>query len=241
MKVPVRSEIYFQAWVLIAGITMVVVYMATDLGFVWQVIEADRSRLCILIGGLFVGSTAHAAWHIIRVTHLIRQATAWLSISGQQDGKGPSENEDRQTAASQGEPASFLGVFVDDVIEARRNNEIRQNSEPSLVLEIHADRLRAAVDIGWYLVDILIRLGLLGTIIGFILILGTLSSGPEPTPENIQRLLISMSGGMGTALYTTLAGLVTAMALGTQYMVLARGTEDLIAMLVRIRDRVGVP
>ena len=50
-----------------------------------------------------------------------------------------------------------------------------------------------------------------------------------------------MSGGMGTALYTTLAGLVTAMALGAQYMVLGRGTEELIALLVRIRDRASAP
>ncbi|MEM7636781.1 MAG: MotA/TolQ/ExbB proton channel family protein, partial [Pseudomonadota bacterium] len=96
------------------------------------------------------------------------------------------------------------------------------------------------VEIGWYLVDILIRLGLIGTIVGFILILGALSSGPAPTPENIQTLLISMSGGMGTALYTTLAGLVTAMLLGAQYMVLARGTEELIGKLVRIRDQATV-
>jgi biopolymer transport protein ExbB/TolQ len=128
---------------------------------------------------------------------------------------------------------------VSQVIEAHKQSTL-DNKDGGLVFEIYADRLRAAVEIGWYLVDILIRLGLIGTIVGFILILGALSSGPAPTPENIQTLLISMSGGMGTALYTTLAGLVTAMVLGAQYMVLARGTEELIGKLVRIRDQANV-
>ena len=107
----------------------------------------------------------------------------------------------------------------------------------SYVLEIYADRLRAPVELGWYMVDILIRIGLIGTIIGFILILGALADGPPPTGDNIQALLISMSGGMGTALYTTLAGLVTATLLGLQYSVLSRSVERLVGLLIQIRNR----
>ena len=83
-------------------------------------------------------------------------------------------------------------------------------------------------------VDILIRLGLIGTIIGFIMIFASINAGQTPSSDNIQSLLLSMSGGMGTALYTTLLGLVSATLLGSQHMILARSVESLIARLIRI-------
>jgi biopolymer transport protein ExbB/TolQ len=229
-----RSQIFLQAWVLLAGIALVAAYVANDQGYFRQVIDADQSRLCILIAGLFLASTAHAAWHIVRVTRQIGAASFWLSHS-------LDKAEDTAIAEDPSEshfvdPDQFVSGFVGEV-RTSQDSGGHQPGDRALVLEIYADRLRACVDIGWYLVDILIRLGLIGTIVGFILILSSLSSGPAPTPENIQTLLISMSGGMGTALYTTLAGLVTSMVLGAQYLVLGRGTEELIALLVRIRDR----
>lgn len=234
-----RNQIFLQAWILLAGIAAVASYIAQDHGYFAQVIEADESRLSILIGGLFLAATAHAAWHIVRISRQIRAATDWLSAPSQR-GEATATPADELPDNDFTTPAQFVRSFVADVMASRAGAATRPGEQP-LVLEIYADRLRAAVDVGWYLVDILIRLGLIGTIIGFILILGSLSSGPAPTPENIQTLLISMSGGMGTALYTTLAGLVTAMALGAQYMVLGRGTEELIALLVRIRDRASAP
>lgn len=233
----VRSQLFLQAWVLLACLVLVATYIAHDQGYFQQVIEADASRLCILIAGLFLGASAHAAWHVVRVTRQLGAAAHWLAggTAAPMPGSGPDHEADYVET-----PGLFVHRFVGDVLASRRAAGLK-SGEPPLVLEVYADRLRAPVDIGWYLVDILIRLGLVGTIIGFILILGTLSSGPAPTPENIQTLLISMSGGMGVALYTTLAGLVTAMALGAQYMVLGRGTEELIALLVRIRDKAGAP
>jgi biopolymer transport protein ExbB/TolQ len=235
MPATFRSHIFLQIWVLLAGIAVLACYVAYDLGYFARIIEADQSRLSMLIAGLFLAATSHAIWHIVRVTRQIEAAQFWL------------QNGDASVAATTDEPVpAFLppDVFVSAYaaeVATSREQAADGSQDGGLVLEIYADRLRAAVEIGWYLVDILIRLGLIGTIIGFILILGALSSGPAPTPENIQTLLISMSGGMGTALYTTLAGLVTAMVLGAQYMVLARGTEELIAMLVRIRNKVDAP
>lgn len=229
-----RSYIFLQIWVLLAGIAVFACYVAYDLGYFARIVDADQSKLSILIAGLFLGATFHAVWHILRVTRQIDAAYAWLA--GNHD---IASNHDNEEISPFQTPEQFVSGYVSQVIEARKLSAT-DNQDGGLVFEIYADRLRAAVEIGWYLVDILIRLGLIGTIVGFILILGALSSGPAPTPENIQTLLISMSGGMGTALYTTLAGLVTAMVLGAQYMVLARGTEELIGKLVRIRDQATV-
>lgn len=104
--------------------------------------------------------------------------------------------------------------------------------ENSVPLEIAADRLRAPVETGWFMVDLAIRLGLAGTIIGFILIFSSLTGETIVGEDALQQLLVSMSVGMGTALFTTLAGLIAATFLSVQYMVLGRQTEHVIASLM---------
>ena len=100
------------------------------------------------------------------------------------------------------------------------------------VLEFIADRLRAPVEIGWFLVDLAIRLGLAGTIIGFILIFASLSGEAIVGENALRELLVSMSGGMGTALFTTLTGLVAATVMSFQYLILGRLTEQLLGEML---------
>jgi len=46
--------------------------------------------------------------------------------------------------------------------------------------------------------------------------------------STVQKILRHMSIGMGTALYTTFAGLVCSILAGLQYHLLDRGADDLI-------------
>ena len=218
-----NRHIFPQIWLLLVSIMVFGSFVAVDRGYLEAVIEADQSRLSVLIALLFLGASAHAAWHIFAASRRI-EATRQFSV-------GPA---DPAALNPTGHPPAldFVQAFANDLSRERTMTAAGNDSQTSSVLEIYADRLRSAVEIGWYIVDILVRLGLVGTIIGFILILGTLSGGADVTAENIQTLLISMSGGMGVALYTTLAGLVTASLLGLQYMVLGRCIERLIAELI---------
>ena len=68
--------------------------------------------------------------------------------------------------------------------------------------------------------DILLKLGLTGTVIGFILMLLPIGEIKDFDPQILQKLLSTMSGGMAVALYTTLTGLVTSMLLKFQYFLL---------------------
>jgi len=133
----------------------------------------------------------------------------------------------------------MIRTFIDDLTPPPIKGAA-QHSESSSdsIVEIHADTLRAPVDLGWFLVDLAIRLGLLGTIIGFILIFTSLSSISLDGAEGLGALLVAMSGGMGTALLTTLSGLVGASFLSMQYLILGRQAEYQIALLIRLRNRI---
>ena len=76
--------------------------------------------------------------------------------------------------------------------------------------------------------DLLLKLGLTGTVIGFILMLLPIGEIDQFDPSLMQQLLAAMSGGMAVALYTTLAGLVTSTLLKLQYYLLDSALANLI-------------
>tara|TARA_B100001027_G_C16039609_1_gene229295 strand:- start:138 stop:467 length:330 start_codon:yes stop_codon:yes gene_type:complete len=67
-----------------------------------------------------------------------------------------------------------------------------------------------------FIVDSLIRLGLVGTVIGFILMLQSVTLIENFDINLMQDLMKNMSAGMMVALYTTLTGLISAMILMLQ-------------------------
>ena len=70
------------------------------------------------------------------------------------------------------------------------------------LLEHYAEILENRHASGQFIADLLLKLGLLGTIIGFILMLTPIGEIKEFDPSLIQQLLSTMSGGMAVALYT---------------------------------------
>jgi len=98
----------------------------------------------------------------------------------------------------------------------KRNDLVKT---PSLYTLLE-DELSNRHSIGYLIVDILLKLGLTGTVIGFILMLLPIGEIKDFDPQILQKLLSTMSGGMAVALYTTLTGLVTSMLLKFQYFLL---------------------
>ena len=98
----------------------------------------------------------------------------------------------------------------------------KQSESPSqkINLDLLEDELSNKHALGYLAVDILLKLGLTGTVIGFILMLLPIGEIRDFDPQVLQQLLATMSGGMAVALYTTLTGLITSMLLKFQYFVL---------------------
>ena len=177
-----------------------------------------------LIAAITSIATCHAAWHVFLFSQRIEAAQALLHDAPGVEHAMPDNN--------------YIAQFIEEIqpTTAVRSVELHSHTTDS-ILEIYADKLRSPVDLGWFLVDLAVRLGLLGTIIGFILIFTSLSNTTIGGSDGLKELLVSMSGGMGTALLTTLGGLIGATVLSFQYLILGRENEYLIGLLIRIRNR----
>ena len=119
------------------------------------------------------------------------------------------------------------GKVLDFINVSNSKTELeRQN-----LLSILGDELSNRHALGHMTSDILLKLGLTGTVVGFILMLLPIGDMKDFDPQKIQPLLSSMSGGMAVALYTTLSGLVTSTILKFQYFLLDASLSKLINRL----------
>ena len=79
---------------------------------------------------------------------------------------------------------------------------------------------------GWFIAESCLVLGLIGTVTGFILMLGTAFNELDVTNiVSVQKALINMSLGMSTALYTTLVGLISSLSIKIQLVTIERQIE----------------
>ena len=108
---------------------------------------------------------------------------------------------------------TLIRSFIDNA--SKENSSNQKNN-----LDLLQDELSNRHAFGYLAVDILLKLGLTGTVIGFILMLLPIGEIKDFDPQILQKLLATMSGGMAVALYTTLTGLVTSMLLKFQYFLL---------------------
>ena len=80
---------------------------------------------------------------------------------------------------------------------------------------------------GWFIAESCVVLGLVGTVTGFILMLGTAFTELDVTNiTSVQNALIKMSLGMSTALYTTLVGLISSLVIKIQLVTIERQIEN---------------
>lgn len=76
-------------------------------------------------------------------------------------------------------------------------------------------------EIGWFISELCLTLGMMGTIIGFIMMLSGFDSLDIQNITSVQALLTQLGGSMATALYTTIVGLVCGSILKLQFFLIA--------------------
>ena len=94
-----------------------------------------------------------------------------------------------------------LSVFIDS-----------KKTEPYLI-----EKIEHLMEVGWFTSDLCLTVGMMGTVIGFIMMLSGFKDVDVSEVKTIQTLVKNLGSGMSTALYTTLSGLVCGSVLKIQY------------------------
>ena len=108
--------------------------------------------------------------------------------------------------------------------------------DQTLLLRSLADRLRGSNGFGAFVSDTLMKLGLLGTIIGFIMMLAPIAGLDVADRVSVRTSMGLMSDGMAVAMYTTLTGLIGSILVQTQYYMLDKATQRLFGLATNLTE-----
>ena len=107
-------------------------------------------------------------------------------------------------------------------------HSLKQGKDKELLLRIFEAEYAKKLSYGWMAADISLKLGLLGTVIGFILMLQPISELNNTSPEELKLALSAMSSGMAVALYTTLTGLISSILIRLEFQIASANVATLI-------------
>ena len=96
-----------------------------------------------------------------------------------------------------------------------------RNHDIILVKELERD-----IDAGWFISDLFFTIGMVGTVIGFIVMLSGFEGIDFGNPDTTKQMIGTLGSGMSTALYTTLTGLVSSVLLKIQCFILDYEIEN---------------
>ncbi|MBM3275751.1 MAG: MotA/TolQ/ExbB proton channel family protein [Candidatus Sericytochromatia bacterium] len=223
-------------WLLMTGLVVFGTVVVVDSGLMRELLTTDRSYVCAILIGMYVIGAGHSlrrTWILSRELVGIAATERELATLGNSALRMSANG--LMTAAGVVLPSGFLNQYVRDILRARTVAALpSQESASADLLEAYAARMRGEHEFGWFMCDLMLKVGFLGTLIGFIWMLSSVSKQSVIDAASMQHILQDMSYGMSIALNTTLTSLVTATLLSGPYYLLGRGLDELLECAVRL-------
>jgi len=95
------------------------------------------------------------------------------------------------------------------------------------------NQIKSSSDSGWLWSDLVVSIGMVGTVIGFIAMLASFENIDFSNTSSVQEMITRLSYGMSTALTTTLVGLIASVFMKVQYFKLdelIKSNEDKLSL-----------
>jgi hypothetical protein len=220
-------------WLIFTGVTVFATVLLWRYGLIRLMVESDRTYLSSVIALIYVGASLHCLWRTIVIS---REGDAGRRTATRIEQGGA----DAVAFESSAPPDGIVAGHIRDLaLKARTQGKGRLDQ--TLLLRSLADRLRGSNAFGSFASDTVMKLGLLGTIIGFIIMLAPIAGLDVSDKSTMKSSMGLMSEGMAVAMYTTLVGLVGSILLKIQYYMLDAATAKVFSRAVTLTETRVVP
>jgi len=232
-----QSYDYVFRWMALVGLICLGAVVLWDFGFLSYVYIADTSQISAIITGIFALLSIYCFYMLVAYSPELRTLNTAI---------------DEFTAGGElilAETGIKVGNYVlpsnREVTEhlydiMRKHRFDPEGSREILVQSLNAT-LRARLRVGVITSDILYKLGLLGTVVGFIVMLGSISNLGEFEVSTMQAAMRAMSSGMAISLLTTITGLVCGTLLRIQFLLAEGLVATILQRTVRLTEVFIIP
>jgi hypothetical protein len=216
-------------WMIFTGLSVFAVVVLWRYGLLHLMISSDRTYISSVIAVLYIVTCFHCFWRtraIAREGEVARRCRAMLSAPGGTRGL----DEDARAL-----PGGLVTDHIRSLVQ-KAKTQAAGRIDQTLLLRSLADRLRGSNGFGAFVSDTLMKLGLLGTIIGFIIMLAPIATLDAADKVAMKSSMGLMSDGMAVAMYTTLAGLIGSILVKIQYYMLDAATQRVFSDAVVLTE-----
>ncbi len=199
----------FYGWLLITGVILFGAYLAFDFGLFEKLITQDVTYLSSIILVIFSCVIAYLGFASLQLSIQISYSKNYNQYKTEKS-------------------------WAFEHLELLQRQRLQNSSESESLLARLVERIHRGHSNGWFFSDVLMRLGLIGTVIGFVLMLSTVYELKDNDIQALQNLLGTMGTGMQVALYTTLTGLGGALLVSIQCQWLDRCADGLVSTIIKL-------
>ena len=192
---------------LINLVGLVFLFVLITQGYVSKAIKADITNMVIVILALFSVGFILAAYR-----------TFWLS---------------RELNYS------FLKVLPPNSIAKdflQNSKKLDASSRNNLAASLRI-KLGSKINYIKFMANTLVILGLIGTVIGFIIALSGVDGSVSSNPEEVSKMVSTLIQGMSVALYTTLVGSICSVWLNICYQIMSTGANNLLSKIIELGEK----
>ena len=222
-------------WLIFTGVTIFGFGMAWYFGLFRLMLASDKTYISAIVSGLYVLTAAHC---FVRTSVISRETDQTLRVfailkKGVEDFRVIGD----VVETSQGVrlPAGQVTTHIRNLI-LKSKLQGRHRLDQTLLLRGLADALRGPNHLGSFASDSLMKLGLLGTIIGFIMMLAPIAGLDAADKVSVRNSMGVMSDGMAVAMYATLSGLIGSILIKCQYYLLDEATAKLFSLATDLTE-----
>ena len=192
---------------LINLVGLIFLFVLTTQGYVTKAIKADITNMVIVILTLFAVGFILAAYR-----------TFWLSKELNY---------------------SFLKILPNHSLAKeflQSSKKLDASSRNNLAASL---RIKLSSKIGYikFMANTLVILGLIGTVIGFIIALSGVDGSVSSNPEEVSKMVSTLIQGMSVALYTTLVGSICSVWLNICYQIMSTGANKLLSKIIELGEK----
>ena len=219
-------------WMIFTGLSVFAAVLLWRYGLLGLMVRSDRTYISSVIAVLYIVTCIHC---FLRTRAIAREGAVGERCRAMLE----SSDADKLLQDARSLPNGLVTDHIRSLIEkakAQAKGSITGRIDQTLLLRSLADRLRGSNGFGAFASDTLMKLGLLGTIIGFIIMLAPIATMDAADKVAMKSSMGLMSDGMAVAMYTTLAGLVGSILVRIQYYMLDAATQRVFSDAVTLTE-----
>ena len=192
---------------LINLVGLVFLFVLITQGYVSKAIKADITNMVIVILALFSVGFILSAYR-----------TFWLS------------RELNYSYLKVLPPNSIAKDFL------QNSKKLDASSRNNLAASLRI-KLSSKINFIKFMANTLVILGLIGTVIGFIIALSGVDGSVSSNPEEVSKMVSTLIQGMSVALYTTLVGSICSVWLNICYQIMSTGANNLLSKIIELGEK----